>query len=32
MTAELVIEAFRKAKTERGITKGMIFHSDLGSQ
>ena len=32
MTTELVIEAFRKAKTERGITKGMIFHSDLGSQ
>lgn len=32
MTAALVIEAFRKAKTERGITKGMIFHSDLGSQ
>lgn len=32
MTAKLVIEAFRKAKTERGITKGMIFHSDLGSQ
>jgi len=32
MTAELVIEAFRKAKTERRITKGMIFHSDLGSQ
>lgn len=32
MTAELVIEAFRKAKIERGITKGMIFHSDLGSQ
>ena len=32
MTAELVIEAFEKAKKERGITKGMIFHSDLGSQ
>jgi transposase len=32
MTAELVAEAFRKAKVERGITKGMIFHSDLGSQ
>ena len=32
MTAELVVEAFRKAKLERGITKGMIFHSDLGSQ
>ena len=32
MTAELVVEAFRKAKLERGIIKGMIFHSDLGSQ
>lgn len=32
MTAELVKEAFKKAKKERGITKGMIFHSDLGSQ
>lgn len=32
MTAKLVIEAFRKAKNERGTTKGMIFHSDLGSQ
>ena len=32
MTAELVVEAFRKAKLERRITKGMIFHSDLGSQ
>ena len=32
MTAELVITAFEKAKIERGITKGMIFHSDLGSQ
>lgn len=32
MTAELVILAFRKAKIKRGITKGMIFHSDLGSQ
>ena len=32
MTAELVVSAFRKAKIERGITKGMIFHSDLGSQ
>lgn len=32
MTSELVIEAFRKAKAERGVTKEMIFHSDLGSQ
>ena len=32
MTAELVISAFRKATIKRGITKGMIFHSDLGSQ
>ena len=32
MTAEIVKEAFIKAKTERGITKGMIFHLDLGSQ
>ena len=32
MTSEIVIEAFNKTKQERGITKGMIFHSDLGSQ
>lgn len=32
MTAELVIEAFEKAKIERGTRKGMIFHSDLGSE
>lgn len=32
MTTELVISAFEKAKVARGITKGMIFHSDLGSQ
>ena len=32
MTAEIVIEAFNKAKQERGITDEMIFHSDLGSQ
>ena len=32
MTAELVIKAFKQAKTTRGITQGMIFHSDLGSQ
>ena len=30
--SELVISAFKKAKIKRGITKGMIFHSDLGSQ
>ena len=32
MTAELVVSAFNKAKIIRKITKGMIFHSDLGSQ
>ena len=32
MTSELVISAFEKAKVARGVTKGMIFHSDLGSQ
>ena len=32
MTSELVISAFEKAKVTRGVTKGMIFHSDLGSQ
>lgn len=32
MASELVISAFEKAKVARGITKGMIFHSDLGSQ
>ena len=32
MTSELVISAFRKAKAARGVTEGMIFHSDLGSQ
>ena len=32
MTAELVMSAFKKAKIARGVTKGMIFHSDLGSQ
>lgn len=32
MTAELVISAFNKVKAIRKITKGMIFHSDLGSQ
>lgn len=32
MTSELVISAFRKAQIKRRTTKGMIFHSDLGSQ
>lgn len=32
MTTELVISAFEKAKIARGVTRGMIFHSDLGSQ
>ena len=32
MTAELVMSAFKKAKIARGVTEGMIFHSDLGSQ
>ena len=32
MISELVISAFEKAKAARGITEGMIFHSDLGSQ
>ena len=32
MTAELVISAFEKAMNARGVTEGMIFHSDLGSQ
>ena len=32
MTANLVIDAFVKAKSERNITENMIFHSDLGSQ
>ena len=32
MTTELVIDAFYKAKITRKTTKGMIFHSDLGSQ
>lgn len=32
MTAELVISAFEKAMIARGVTEGMIFHSDLGSQ
>ena len=32
ITSELVISAFKKAKVARGVTEGMIFHSDLGSQ
>lgn len=32
MTAALVIDAFNKAKIARKSIKGMIFHSDLGSQ
>ena len=32
MTAQLVIDAFKKAQKERKIENGMIFHSDLGSQ
>ena len=30
MTANLVINAFSKAKSKRDITENMIFHSDLG--
>lgn len=32
MTANLVIDAFVKAKAKREVTENMIFHSDLGSQ
>ena len=32
MTSDLVVSAFEKAKIKRKTTKGMIFHSDLGSQ
>lgn len=32
MTSDLVVSAFEKARIKRKITKGMIFHSDLGSQ
>ena len=32
MTADLVIEAFNKAKMSRKTMQEMIFHSDLGSQ
>lgn len=32
MTADLVVQAFKHAKTNREIKEGIIFHSDLGSQ
>ena len=32
MTAQLVIDAFKKAQKERKVENGMMFHSDLGSQ
>lgn len=32
MTADIVVDAFKKAKTNRKIENKMIFHSDLGSQ
>ncbi len=32
MTDELVIEAFKKAMNNRGLSEGGIFHSDRGSQ
>ena len=32
MTADIVVDAFKKAKTNRTIENKMIFHSDLGSQ
>ena len=32
MTAKIVIDAFKKAKTNRKMEEGIIFHSDLGSQ
>ena len=32
MTTKIVIDAFEKAKTNRNIEEGLIFHSDLGSQ
>ena len=32
MTANLVVDAFEKAKTSRKSEEEMIFHSDLGSQ
>lgn len=32
MTDDLVIDAFKKAEINRGLTKDGIFHSDRGSQ
>lgn len=32
MTAELVVSAFKASKEKRKVEKGLIFHSDLGSQ
>ena len=32
MTADIVVDAFKKAKINRKIENEMIFHSDLGSQ
>lgn len=32
MTADIVVDAFKKATTNRKIENEMIFHSDLGSQ
>lgn len=32
MTAQLVINAFKKTQKERKAENGMMFHSDLGSQ
>ena len=32
MTADIVVDAFKKAKQSRKIEEEMIFHSDLGSQ
>ena len=32
MTAKIVVDAFKKAKTNRKMEEGIIFHSDLGSQ
>jgi transposase InsO family protein len=32
MKTELILKAFDMAKNRRGITPGLIFHSDMGSQ
>ena len=32
MTDDLVIDALKKARINRGLKEGLIFHSDLGSQ